>query len=147
MFGRPMSPAPTTAQDSLTAALVLRRTESSRNRNFAIHATRDGAAARRRAGRIRGVVRQITGVFGPARQVEVRVETDEVVLRYSLARVALLREARISPVDLSIIRVALHRAGARLLPAALVARDEDRARVDALIEDFARARASTSAAP
>lgn len=124
--------------DAITAALVLRRPESSRNRNFAIHATREGTVARRRAARVRGLVRQITGTFGPARDVSVAMEGDEVVLRYSLHRVSLAREARISPIDLSIVRVALARAGARLLPAALIARDEDRACVQALADEVSR---------
>jgi hypothetical protein len=109
---------------------------------FALHATRDGASARRRAARVRGLVRQITGTFGPAREVTVSQEGDDVILRYALAKVSLAREARLSRVDLSIVRVALARAGARLLPAVLRARDEDRARVDALLEEFSRTRSN-----
>ncbi len=67
------------------------------------------------------------------------------MLRYALAKVALVRETRMSRVDFSILRVALVRAGARLLPAALVARDDDRACTDALLEEFSRARTSASA--
>ena len=122
--------------DAITAALVLRRPESSRNRNFAIHATRDGAIARRRAARVRGLVRQITGAFGPAREVVVALDGEEAVLRYALARVSLAREVRLSRIDLSIVRVALARAGARLLPATLIARDEDRACVQELIDQL-----------
>lgn len=123
--------------DALTAALVLRRPEASRNRNFALHATHDGAEARRRASRLRGLVKQITGGFGPAREVTVTPgEGDELRLRYTLARVSLVRESRLSLADLSVLRVALARAGARLLPAALVARDEDRMRVDSLLGEF-----------
>jgi hypothetical protein len=126
--------------DALTAALVLRSVESSRNRNFALHATREGAGARRRANRLRSMVRQITGAFGPAREVRIGAHGDEVTLTYELARVALVREVRVSNTDLSILRVALAERGTRLLPAALMARDEDRARVQALLEEFARAR-------
>jgi hypothetical protein len=126
--------------DALTAALVLRAVESSRNRNFAIHATRDGASARRRANRLRSMVRQITGAFGPARDVRIATHGDEVTITFSLARVSLVREARLSATDLSILRVALAERGTRLLPAALMVRDEDRARVGALLEEFVRAR-------
>jgi hypothetical protein len=126
--------------DALTAALVLRGVESSRNRNFAIHATRDGATARRRAQRLRSMLRQIAGAFGPARDVKVVAAGEDVTITFSLARVALVREARLSAVDLAILRVALVERGTRLLPAALIARDEDRARVSALLEEFARAR-------
>ncbi len=86
------------------------------------------------------MVRQITGAFGPAREVRVASVGDDVVLTFSLARVALVREARLSPIDLSILRTALVERGTRLLPAALIARDEDRARVSALLDEFARAR-------
>ncbi|MBI2389891.1 MAG: hypothetical protein HYV09_09885 [Deltaproteobacteria bacterium] len=126
--------------DVLTAALVLRRAETSRNRNFLLHATPEAAEARKRAARIRGIVRQITGLFGPARDVTAeRVPASapgEIRLRYALTRIALVRETRLPLSDLSVLRVALARAGARLLPAPLLARDEDRARVDALLSEL-----------
>jgi hypothetical protein len=118
--------------DVLTAALVLRRPEASRNRNFRLHATADGAQARRRASRLLGLLRQITGGFGPARDVQVEVHGGEVRLRLVLSRVSLVRETRMSEDDLSLLRVALARAGARLLPAALHAQPGDRQRVEAL---------------
>lgn len=122
--------------DALTAALVLRRPEASRNRNFVLHATSDGAQARRRASRLLGLVRQITGAFGPAREVVTELRGDEVHLRYVLARVSLVRETYLSESDLSVLRVALARAGARLLPAALMVQPEDRVRVEALSNAF-----------
>ena len=135
--------APST--DALTAALILRGPEASRNRNFALHATRDGASARRRANRLRSMVRQITGAFGPAREVRVATgQGDDVTLTFSLARVSLVREARLSAIDLSILRVALAERGTRLLPAALLAKDEDRARVTALLEEFSSARSASA---
>lgn len=123
--------------DALTAALVLRRPEASRNRNFALHATPDGAEARKRASRVRGLVRQIAGAFGPAREVAVTGgHPGEVRLHFVLARISLVRDARLPLSDLSVLRVALGRAGARLLPAALMVREEDRVRVDALLAEF-----------
>lgn len=129
--------------DALTAAIVFEVPEAARNRNWALHETRDGASARRRARRLRGLVRQILGGYGPVRAVSVvdlgnpgqgaGDEGGEVRLGYELSRVALAREIRLSRTDLSILRVALARGGARLLPAPLVAREEDRARVDALV--------------
>jgi len=134
------------SMDALTAALVLRGGDASRNRNFAIHATREGAGARRRANRLRSMVRQIAGAFGPAREVRVVTHGDEVTLTFSLARVSLLREARLPLIDLAILRVALAERGTRLLPAALLARDEDRARVSALLEEFSSARSALTGA-
>lgn len=135
--------------DALTAALVLRRPEASRNRNFALHATHDGAEARKRASRLLGLVRQITGAFGPVREVVTTATAgdaagdaagnaagDEVRLRYVLARVSLVRETRLSAADLSVLRLALARAGARVLPAPLAVHAEDRVRVDALLAEF-----------
>lgn len=131
--------------DALTAALLF-RTDAGRNRNYALHASDVGAGARRRAKRLRNLLGQITGAFGPANRVSLEVHGDDVTLRYALAKLALARTARLSTVDLSILRVALARAGARLLPAALMARDDDRARVDALLASFADAQQTSARA-
>jgi len=129
------------AVDVIAATLVFRPHEVSRNRNFALHGTAEGTLARRRASRIRGILRQLTGGFGPARRVELNVlEDGEIALHYTLAKVALERSARLSPCDLAILRVALLRAGARLLPAALMPTDDDRARVETLLAQTSSAR-------
>ncbi len=135
-----MHDGPRTARisaDALTAAIVFRSPKGSRNRHFALHATREAAVARRRAARVHGLLRQITGAFGPAQRVNIEeAGEDEITLRYVLTRVSLTRQARLCTTDLSILRVALARTGARLLPAGLIARDDDRARVEGLLESL-----------
>lgn len=91
----------------------------------------------------------IAGGFGPAQRVVVRSaegsalspNEPEVVVRFALARVSLQREARMSAVDLAILRVGLADAGTRLLPVALVVRDEDRRIVAELLRAAERAAA------
>jgi hypothetical protein len=129
-----MVPSSEALPEALVAGLVFRIPEAARNRNFAMHQGEPGARARKRAARLRGLLQQIVGAFGPAHRVSIEAHEDgELTLRYALAKLGLVRSARLSVAELSMLRVALSRAGARLLPAALIARDEDRARVDALL--------------
>ena len=120
--------------DQITALFVFHPTTSSRNRQFTLHASAHGSLARRRAIRIRGLLRQLTGSFGPARQVDIQKGAHgEFLLRYSLAKVAYCRSVHLSEIDLSILRVALERAGLRLMPQALAVKAADRDRVNALL--------------
>jgi hypothetical protein len=129
-----MVPSPEALPEALVAGLVFRVPEAARNRNFAMHQGEPGARARKRAARLRGLLQQIVGAFGPAHRVSIETHEDgELTLRYALAKLGLVRSARLSVAELSMLRVALSRAGARLLPAALMAREEDRTRVDALL--------------
>ena len=56
------------------------------------------------------------------------------MLRYVVARISLARAVRLSDADLSLVRVAVARAGARLLPAPLVAGRDDHATAARLLE-------------
>jgi hypothetical protein len=121
--------------DALTALLVLRPRRLPRNRHFALYATDEATIARRRAARLRSLVRQLTGSFGPARSITLEPSSaHEFLLRYRLSRVSLLRSLHVSSIDLAVLRVALLEAGARLLPAPLVARAHDEAQVRLLLE-------------
>lgn len=121
--------------DALTALLVLRPRALPRNRHFALYATDEATIARRRAGRLRSLVRQLTGALGPAKSITLEPSSgQEFLLRYSLSRVSLSRSLHISPSDLSVLRMALLESGARLLPAPLVAREGDRTHVRVLLE-------------
>ncbi len=120
--------------DALTALIVLRPKRASRNRHFSLFATPHAREARRRAAIIRSLVRDIAGGYGPARVVSWNaVSGGDVELRYAMPRVAATRTARLSEVDLAIARIALAARGVRLVPAAVAAREEDHARVDALL--------------
>lgn len=125
---------------ALAALLVLRPGELSRNRHFRLHATREGTRAWARAAALRGLVRHLTGAHGPARTLTVDEHGEASTVGYALPRVAARRLVQVSATELSILRVALAEAGLRLLPAALMLRAEDRARVDDLIAQARRLR-------
>ena len=121
-------------EDVLAAALLLEPKALSRNRHFALHASVEGTTARRRAARIRGLVRQITGAHGPARSISIEVAAaGEFQLRYRLAKVAFERSTRVTSTELAVLRVALSRSGTHLLPSALKASPADHEMVRALL--------------
>ena len=129
-----MSPAaPLVCADALSALIVLRPMRASRNRHFALFTTPEARAARKRAQMIRSVVRELAGGYGPVRAVSLAPVDGDFVLRYTLGRVALMRTARLTETDLAIVRIALAARGVRLLPSALVAREEDHALVAGLL--------------
>lgn len=120
--------------DALTALIVLRPSRASRNRHFSLFNTTHAREARRRAAVLRSLVRDIAGKHGPARVVGfVVLPSGEAELRYEMPRVSATRTARLSEIDLSIARVALAARGVRLVPEAVAAREQDHARVEALL--------------
>ena len=130
--------------DALAALIALQPAHASRNRHFALFATTEARAARRRAFVIRGVVRELSGAHGPVRVLRCEVEGDSVLIHYALARLAATRTVRLSQTDFAVARVALARRGVRLLPAALVAREEDHAAVARLVGHGEASLASTA---
>jgi len=129
--------------DLLTAALILLPAEEvSRNRHPDLHAGPTGAAARRRAARIRSALRQLQGADGPARAIAAARNGATVQVRYEIGRLSLRRQAELPLADVAVLRVALaDRAGIRLLPPAMKVTEEDRTLVDLLVAAF-RARQS-----
>ena len=125
--------------DTLCATIVLRPTRAPRNRHFALFTTDQAKVARQRASAIRSVLRDLGGGHGPVRLITCEPRPSaatggtEWLLTYSIPRVALARTARLQAIDLAIVRVALARRNVRLLPAALVAREEDQTVVARLL--------------
>ena len=119
--------------DALAALIALQPTHASRNRHFALFATSEARDARRRAFVIRGVVRELSGAHGPVRILSCDLQGGNVLVRYALMRLSATRTVRLSQTDFAVARVALARRGVRLLPAALVAREEDHAAVARLV--------------
>lgn len=119
--------------DALVALIALEPARASRNRHFTFFASPTARTARRRALVLRGVVRELCGAFGPARVLSCDSQGEIISIRYALPRIAGVRTVNLSHVDLSVLRVALGRRGVRLLPAALVARDEDHTVVARLV--------------
>ena len=132
----PIAPPVRTDAEALAALIVLRPTHASRNRHFALFATLEAKLARRHALALRGLVRDLAGGHGPVRVTAcapVEGVADAWTLDYALVRIAARRTVRLTTNDLAVVRVALARRGLRLLPAALVARDDDHAIVARLI--------------
>ncbi|MGZ6096474.1 MAG: hypothetical protein ACXWUG_30810, partial [Polyangiales bacterium] len=103
-----MPPSPDLLPEALVAGLVFRIPEAARNRHFALHQGEAGARARKRAARLRGLLQQIVGAFGPANRVSLEMHEDgELTIRYVLAKLGLMRSARMSLAELSMLRVAL----------------------------------------
>lgn len=122
--------------EGLAALIVLRPTHASRNRYFALFSTPRAKLARRRALTLRGIVRDLAGGHGPVQAMSC-VPVDDIddawSLRYELVCLAAQRTVRLTTSDLAVVRVALARRGLRLLPAALIARDDDHTIVARLV--------------
>jgi hypothetical protein len=111
--------------EALFCALVLAPTTYSRNRFFGVFETVSGRRVRRRAARVRGVVRQLLGQGRPRAEVvgERVLEDGRVFLRYRIEQLAFERTVALSPLEAATLRYAMHQAGAGELM------DEDRDRV------------------
>ena len=99
--------------DALLAALILAPRTFSRNRFFWLFERPEAAKVRRRAARVRGILRQLAGTPKPAAQiVGERVLTDgQVHLRYRVEDLNFTRTAALSSLEAATLRYALHRAG------------------------------------
>lgn len=100
--------------DALLCALVLAPHAFSRNRFFRLHDNPEARRVRRRAARVRGVIRQLVG--GPDRPRgeivgEQILEDGQVMLRYRVEQLGFSRTVALSAVEASALRYALHRAG------------------------------------
>jgi hypothetical protein len=118
--------APRPDPDGLLCALVLAPRAFARNRFYALYEDRDLARVRRRATRVRGVVRQLVG-HGRERATvtgEHVLGDGRVLLRFQVPSLAFQRTIALAPIEAAAMRFALHRAGVGPLAA------EDRASVE-----------------
>jgi hypothetical protein len=116
--------------DALLCALVLAPRTYSRNRFFSLYEQAGARRVRRRAARVRGIIRQLVGQKKPRGEIvgEHILEDGQVLLRYRVGELAFARTTALSAVEASALRYALHRAGAGALM------EEDRRRVEAALE-------------
>src|SRR5262245_11846600 len=117
--------------DALLCALVLAPRAFSRNRFFGLHDNPEARRVRRRAARVRGVIRQLAGSADrPKGEIvgEQILEDGQVMLRYRLEQLGFSRTVALSAVEASALRYALHRAG--VLPL----EDADRAVVEGALK-------------
>jgi hypothetical protein len=99
--------------DALLAALILAPRTFARNRFFTLFQNPEAAKIRRRAARVRGILRQLTGTPKPvAEVVGERVLADgQVHLRYRVEDLGYTRTAALSSLEASTLRYAMHRSG------------------------------------
>jgi hypothetical protein len=99
--------------EALFSALVLVPTAFSRNRFFGLFEDPARKRLRRRAARVRGIIRQLVQPErGHAEIVGERVLDDgRVVLRYTVEEMGYSRTASLSRLEASVLRFALSRAG------------------------------------
>ena len=99
--------------DALLAALILAPRTFARNRFFTLFQNPDAAKIRRRAARVRGILRQLAGT--PTQRAEIvgeRVMSDgQVLLRYRVEELGYTRTAALSSLEAATLRYALHRSG------------------------------------
>lgn len=99
--------------DGLLCALILAPRTLPRNRYFALYEHSILKRVRRRATRVRGIIRQLAGT-GPERAEitgEQVLADGRVLIRYHLGHLALHRTTALSALEAATLRYALHRAG------------------------------------
>lgn len=99
--------------EALLCALVLAPTTFSRNRFFDLFADPRRKRLRRRASRVRGIIRQLVSPEkGQAEILGERVLDDgQVLLRYRVEELGYSRTAALSRLEAAALRYSLHRAG------------------------------------
>jgi hypothetical protein len=129
--------------EAMLVALVLAPATYSRNRFFHLYEDPAVRRVRRRASQIRSIVRHMARVDPRAAGEVLGAEPaagGRVALSYVVPAIGLRRTALLDPIELSLVRVAMGRAGLRLHGgerADLPADDADRARIDAVLARLA----------
>jgi hypothetical protein len=98
--------------DALLCALILAPAAFSRNRFFGLFEDAAARKVRRRAARVRGIIRQIAGGAGQKGEVtgELVLDDGQVVLRYKLDELGFTRTTALSELEAAALRFALHRS-------------------------------------
>ncbi len=129
--------------EALLCALVLAPRTYSRNRFFSLF--EDGLArrVRRRAARVRGVIRQLAGNGRAQAEIigEQVLDDGRVLLRYRVPELSFHRTIALSALEAATLRFALHRAGKATLSS------DDRTLVEAALERLGGVSLPSSAAP
>lgn len=98
--------------EALFCALVLAPGTFPRNRFYALYEKPGARRARRRAGRLRSIVRQLLRTGENRAEITGEQELDDgrVLIRYRVERLGLKRTAALSPLEAAVLRYALNRA-------------------------------------
>ena len=125
---------PRVDDEALLCALVLAPTTFSRNRFFGLFENAARRRLRRRASRVRGIIRQLVAPErGRAEILGERVlEDGQVLLRYRVEELGYSRTTALTRLEAAALRYSLHRAGRGDLA------DEDRSVVEDAIGRLSR---------
>jgi hypothetical protein len=98
--------------DALLCALILAPRTFPRNRYFALFEGKVAARVRRRAARIRGIVRQLLSAGGERAEItgEQVLEDGRLLIRYQVRGLALHRTAALTALEAAALHYALFRA-------------------------------------
>ena len=99
--------------EGLLCALVLVPQTFTRNRFFELYESGDAKEVRRRAARVRGIVRQLLGLGRPKAELvgEQILEDGQLLLRYRIPDLSFERAAALTQLEAASLRYALHRGG------------------------------------
>jgi hypothetical protein len=105
--------APNVDLDALLCALTLVPTAFARNRFFKLFENPAALRVRRRASRVRGIIRQLCGTGRVKAEIvgEQVLDDGQVLLRYRVAEIGFSRTAALSRLEAATLRFALFRAG------------------------------------
>lgn len=106
--------------DALLCALVLAPTTFSRNRFFHLYEGTETQRVRRRARRLRGLIRQLLGQGRERAEFIGRVDLEDgaVLLRFRVNNLAYQRSTSLSPLEAALVGYALSQSGEHPLLAA-----------------------------
>lgn len=97
--------------DALLCALVLAPKTFARNKFFRMYEVPELARVRRRAARVRGIVRQVGGQPGQVAAGQIigeQVFDDRVLLRYKVDNIRFARTTALTPLEAALVHYALH---------------------------------------
>jgi hypothetical protein len=120
--------------DALLCALTLVPTAFARNRFFKLFENPAALKVRRRASRVRGIIRQLCGTGRVKAEItgEQVLDDGQVLLRYRVQEIGFSRTAALSKLEAATLRFAMFRAGAGSVNA------EDRELVESALERLSR---------
>jgi hypothetical protein len=120
--------------DALLCALTLVPTAFARNRFFNLFENPAALKVRRRASRVRGIIRQLCGTGRVKAEIigEQVMEDGQVLLRYRVEELGFSRTAALSRLEAATLRFALFRAGVASVDT------EDRELVESALERLSR---------
>ncbi len=116
-------------RDALVVGMALVPGFVSRNRSFRLFEDPDVRRARRRAGVLRGIVRQLTGAYGVVKDVAVVHGGESFELRYTVPGLRVNRHASLTELELSCVRY----LAARACAPGMHATAEDRVAIEAAL--------------